>query len=473
MMTGWRLTDVCVIGGGPAGSTVAHRLTAFGYDVCLVERHASPQPHIGASLPSTVLPLLEVIGVRDRVEAADFLRPERIVVWWSEARPTVRAQPGPPGLHVDRRAFDRLLLDNAQAGGVRVLQPAQAKRPVQLSDGLWRIPVRHAGDTTEVLCPFVVDASGGGQVLGGRRSRMGAPLIALSAEWHGLDPGGMERRVEAGEQEWFWCAPLGPERWVVAVFTDPERLSAGRTAGVEASYRQLLEGFSLLGQHRSGRIAGPVRVCDASSRYSHEPVGPGFVRIGDAALTLDPLSSQGIQSAISSALQAAIVVNTLLKHPENARAAMAFYRDRQREKARQHARKAAAFYGERAAVCDRPFWRERAGSVEDVQSPVLEEADLEVGCRVRLSRKTTIEEVPVIRKDTVVSSRAIRHEALERPVAFLGEIDLVPLLLQVEPGQTAEAIVWAWSERLPVDQGWKILEWLWHRRIVVPICNSR
>ena len=70
-------------------------------------------------------------------------------------------------------------------------------------------------------------------------------------------------------------------------------------------------------ERRQGRIEGAVKACDASSRYAEEPVGPSFVKIGDAAFTLDPLSSQGVQSAIASALQASIVVNTFAKYPAN------------------------------------------------------------------------------------------------------------------------------------------------------------
>jgi flavin-dependent dehydrogenase len=378
MAAGERITsDVCVIGGGPSGSTIAHRLAAFGHDVCLVERHAFPRPHIAASLPVSILPLLECIGVRDRVESAGFLRPERIIVWWSEAVATVRAQPGPPGFHVDRGAFDRLLLQNAEANGVRVLQPARAMQPVRLSSGRWKIPLQHQGDLKEVISRFVVDASGGRNLLGARRNRVSAPLLALYAQWEGLQDGETEGRVEAGEQEWFWYAPLGCERSVAAVFIDPQRLTAKPKESIESTYKRLLARFRLLRGRPFSRIRGGVKACDASSRYAEEPVGPGFVRIGDAAFTLDPLSSQGVQSAIASALQATIIVNTLAKYPANSEAAMTFYRDRQKEKVQQHARKTALFYRERAAVCDQPFWRQRAVFAGDAKEMLFEEKNLE------------------------------------------------------------------------------------------------
>jgi hypothetical protein len=354
-----------------------------------------------------------------------------------------------------------------------VLQPAQAMPPVRLSSGQWSISLRHQGNLKEIISRFVVDASGGRNLLGARRHRVSAPLLALYAQWRGVDDGEREGRVEAGEQEWFWYAPLGRGRSVAAVFIDPKRLSSTHRESIESIYEQLLRQFRLFPERQCGRIEGEVKACDASSRYAEEPVGPGFVRIGDAACTLDPLSSQGVQAAIASALQAAIIVNTLVKYPANSEAAIAFYRDRQKEKVQQHARKTALFYRERAAICDQPFWQQRGVFVGDAKKPLFEEEDLEATCRIQLSNMTTIESTPVIQGDTVVATLAVRHETLERPVAFLGEVDLVPLLRQIRSGQTAEAIVQTWSERLSVELSWKIMRWLWYQRIVVPISTDQ
>lgn len=461
-------SDVCVIGGGPAGSSVARRLAALGHEVCLVERCARPRPHLAASLPSSILPLLEVLGVRDRVEAAGYPRPARIVVWWADASPTLRTLPGPPGFHVERGSFDRLLLRHAEACGVRVFQPAQAMRPERMNDGRWRVPLRHRGILKEVVSRFVVDAAGGRSPLGGRRRRVSAPLLALCAQFKGVGGRGVEGRVEAGESEWFWYAPLGGGRAVAAVFVDPKRISLVRREGVGPAFERLLGQFRLCGESLRGEIEGAVEACDASSRYAEEPAGDGFIRVGDASFSPDPLSSQGILSAVASALQAAAVLNTWARRPANADAATRFYRERQRERVLQHSRKAAAFYAERDAVCDRPFWRERAASDADEQPARLEEAGLDPACRIRLSGALAVESVPVLQGDLVETAPAVIHDNLARPVAFLGEEAVVPLLRQVRPGQTPEAVVRTWSERLPAELGWEIMHWLWRHRIVVP-----
>ena len=82
-----------------------------------------------------------------------------------------------------------------------------------------------------------------------------------------------------------------------------------------------------------------------------------------------------------------------------------------------------------------------------------------------------IESTPVIQGDAVVSKLAVNHETLGRPVAFVGGVDIVPLLNQIRYGQTAEAIVTTWTRELSIENGLEIMLWLSSRRIVVPICN--
>jgi flavin-dependent dehydrogenase len=463
--------DVCVIGGGPAGSTIAHQLASFGHAVCLVEREAFPEARSGASLPSSILPLLEVIGVRERIERAGFLRPEHIVVWWADPHPSVRSLPGPPGFHVGRSQFDEILLQNAAAVGVAVLRPAQAMHPQRLRSGGWQIPVRQAGEQKEIFVSFVVDATGSRGLLPGRRIRYSAPLLSLFARWHAPDRKEVAGRVEAGENEWLWYAPIDGKKSVAAVFTEPKRLSGTSRANIASVYFDLLRRFRLFREVEAGRIDGEVKACDASSRHAEQAAGLDFVRVGDAHLTLDPLSSQGVQSAVASGIQAAVVINTLARYPSDANDAIAFYRARQMEKISQFGRKTAALYQERAIVCDRPFWRQRAQFIDAPAAPPLETRRLDSICKIQLSKLAVIESMPTMQGDRISSTWVLRHEALERPVAFLDGVELVPLLRQIRFGQTADSIVRAWSERMSVDLGWKVLRWLWHRKIVVPVTD--
>lgn len=61
--------DVLVIGGGPAGTTIAPLLTEKGYRVVLLEKARHPRFHIGESLLPANMPLFERMGIADQVKA--------------------------------------------------------------------------------------------------------------------------------------------------------------------------------------------------------------------------------------------------------------------------------------------------------------------------------------------------------------------------------------------------------------------
>lgn len=464
-------TDICVVGGGPAGSTVAHRLAQLDYDVCLVEREAFPRPRVGESLPAGILPLLDVLGVRERVECAGFLRPRAALVRWAEPSVQQRIQPGPPGLQVDRGRFDALLLDAAGEAGVRVLQPATAGRPQSDDDGKLTIPVRVAGTYATLSARYIVDATGRGGFVPGKRIRASVPTLALYGYWRDTGISGSETRVEAGHREWFWCAPLAGGTVAAAVFVDPKRVASETAGDIEALYRDLLVDSELIRGCLDGELISAVSACDASCVHAAEPVGDRFIRVGDACLAMDPLSSQGVQSAIGSGLQAAVVVNTLLARSENAKLAMTFYRDRQSEKATRHCETSARFYGEKAAISNQSFWRKRAvhatgGLPVSKSNPATEPP---AGDRlVGLSGATRLADVPSIDGDFVVSLPGITHPALDRPMTFLGNAPIKPFIDAIAPKMAADDVIRAWSRHVSPGEATEMMSWMWSRQIIVP-----
>jgi 2-polyprenyl-6-methoxyphenol hydroxylase-like FAD-dependent oxidoreductase len=78
--------DVAVLGGGPAGAAAARLLASRGHRVALVTR-APARPALAESLPPSVGKLLDRIGVRGAVDAADFVRATGNTVWWGAMNP--------------------------------------------------------------------------------------------------------------------------------------------------------------------------------------------------------------------------------------------------------------------------------------------------------------------------------------------------------------------------------------------------
>src|SRR2546427_9009107 len=114
-----RMPEVVVIGGGPAGSVAATVLADAGHRVLVLEKERFPRYHIGESLLSATLPILEALGVLPAIEQAGFIRkPGGTFIWGSQGEPWsffFREDPGGRGhaFQVLRSEFDHLLLRHA------------------------------------------------------------------------------------------------------------------------------------------------------------------------------------------------------------------------------------------------------------------------------------------------------------------------------------------------------------------------
>src|SRR5712671_3106668 len=125
-------TDVVVIGGGPAGSTVSTLLAQHGCGVLLFERDRFPRFHIGESLIPETYWVFERLKMLDKMRASPFVK--KFSVQFVSATGKVSA---PFYFHdnkphecsqtwqVIRSEFDTMMLDNAREQGVAVHQPAR------------------------------------------------------------------------------------------------------------------------------------------------------------------------------------------------------------------------------------------------------------------------------------------------------------------------------------------------------------
>ncbi len=129
--------DVIVIGGGPAGTTIASLLVEKGWSVCLLEKAHHPRFHIGESLLPMNMPILEKLGVLEKVAdigikkyAAEFnsevTAPEQDVFYFAKAV----NKNHPFAYQVRRSEFDEILFKNCQRQGV--CRPLKASPSIKL-----------------------------------------------------------------------------------------------------------------------------------------------------------------------------------------------------------------------------------------------------------------------------------------------------------------------------------------------------
>jgi flavin-dependent dehydrogenase len=459
--------EVCVVGGGPAGSTISAHLARLGHSVALIEARSFPRPHVGESLAPGIAPLLERAGVLAAVERSGALRAGPAVVRWGSRNETKPIPEGRDGFQVDRGVFDQILVAEARNAGVRVIQPARVFRRQSRGLNDWRVTaVSQSGEST-VRAAFVVDACGRTGLLPGRKRRLSAPTLALYAYWREIPLSSLQSYVEAGRDHWLWAAPLPGDCWNISVFASPRTVREG--GDHEATYRRLLDESTLLEVGSQARQVTPVQVCCASPRVDEEAIGNDWIKVGEAAFATDPLSSQGVQTAISQGFVAASVVHALLDRGGSAELGARFYADRIRASVAHHDRHAPELYEEHHQVCPTRFWAERsaAGSPRALRKiPPAELPGHESGLSLSLSPLTEITSVPVLLGDLIGSAQAVHHPNLDHPVAFLGGTPIEPLLAGLREPASVDSVLSRWSLLTSPSRASAALSWFWSRGIL-------
>jgi flavin-dependent dehydrogenase len=454
-----------VVGGGPAGSAAALRLARLGHDVCLLERKQFPRPHVGEALSGGVRAQLEFLGVAAEVERANFLRFASAELSWStdgfEHKPM-----NPKGFTVDRALFDQILLNAAQQAGVRTVQPAVARKAEQFPD-CWRIGAETNQESVSIRTQFVVDASGRAGFLPRWRIGTSPRTLALYGYWRGAGLPATPR-IEAGALQWYWGSPVPGGRFNAMVFLDRNMLRGGHATPLQ-HYRALIEASHLFAGADAAELESRVLSCDATSFEDRHCFGDGFLKIGEAAFTIDPLSSSGVQAAIQSALAASIVVHTVLSKSAATPVAQSFYTQHVRHAAAQHAAWAAQNYREHRRYSEEVFWRRRMEAKEASDAPA--ESGVSRHCwrkddRVAISPGVKIQNVPCVVGDFVELRPAVSHRALSRPVAFICGLDLPAFLCKMPSPSTISDLEQVLSPVLPEQNIPRVLGWLFEHGLL-------
>jgi len=364
--------DVAIVGGGPAGSTVATLLARGGRRVVLFERERFPRYHIGESLLSATLPILAYVGVLDDVERHGFVKkPGGTFLWGSSAEPWTfwfREDPGgySHAFHVLRSEFDALLLRHAGKQGAEIVEEAHVDDVV--GEGPFRIHVRAAGKPVTVDARYVVDASGQQALLGRRENlREFNPFFKNLAIWsYFADAARMEGTLRdnilsaAHGEGWCWYIPLHDGTISVGAVVDAARWK--EQAGpdrVAETFRSLVDGCRPVARMlRGARQVAPVRVIRDYSYSSRAFFHGQAILAGDAACFIDPVFSTGVHLACLAGLLAADALEDAFAGRQSIDAALSRYDETYRRAFERYRRFVTFFYNHHADP-DSYFWQAR------------------------------------------------------------------------------------------------------------------
>ena len=348
--------DVVVAGAGPAGATAAARLARAGRRVLLADRSAAGNK-IGEALPGAAVRLLRALDLPAPVPGGAHAPIAGMLSAWGAPDFTATESLRDPygtAWRLDRLRFDDDLRQAALAAGATPW-PARLRDVADAGDGL-RLQfddgsVAHTG--------WLVDASGRSarpaRKLGAGR-RHNSRLIALyrigkcadfCANFHDS-----RTFIEASAEGWWYAARLPSGAVIAALHTDAAE--AARIKAKPQRWRALLAAT-----HRLGPLFAAVQftqtlpATDAGGAILSPFYGERWVACGDAAMSFDPISGQGIFAALHSGREAAAAVHAALG---GERALLGAYAQRMAEVWSIYRARRAALYASEQRWPDRPFW---------------------------------------------------------------------------------------------------------------------
>lgn len=305
--------DVIVIGGGPAGSTVATLLAQRGFSVLLLERERFPRFQIGESLLPYNNDLFERLGITSQLERGDFFPKygAEFITGDGGVGYTFRFDRNlSPEYHrsfqVKRADFDLLLLRNARAHGVDAREETQVTA-IDLSNGSEAAIETSNGESFHAR--FVVDASGHGAILGHRVGEksdvVSLKKVAVFAHYRGV---ARREGRDAGNtvivvlrDAWFWLIPITAELMSVGLVLDREHVRQCPLSPEELLERSIRDTPFLAERMTSAERVTQVYARKDFSYRMKRIVGPNHALIGDAAGFIDPIFSTGVFMAMKSA----------------------------------------------------------------------------------------------------------------------------------------------------------------------------
>ena len=340
--------DVLVIGAGPAGATMANRLADFGYRVVLIEKATFPRPHIGLSLTSGIHHWLKMLNIEKQVEQLHCKSALKSTVLWSSNAPLIKTYDKEnAGFHLNRGTFDALLVNECRRKGVNIIQPGLLKSLTQRQSGLWDATVLFENKEQQLSSTFIVEATGRKSIIKTKKIAYQPKLVATYAYWELKALKKDSSFIEAGQDYWFWGAPINDTHFVLCVFSDPSKVK--EATSVTEFYTKAISKSRFSTEILNNGTQGEITVCDATPYYDTTVISEHCIKIGDAAYTMDPISSQGVQKAIKSGVQGAIVVNSILKK-KNATVAINYYKNLIATEVKKNKRWSSEFYNEQSPI---------------------------------------------------------------------------------------------------------------------------
>lgn len=332
--------DVAIIGGGPAGSSMAGYLAKAGLKCVVFESENMPREHVGESLVPSSTRILRDLGFLPKMEASGF--PRKYGAAWTAASKSpvyshsfysmdfdgLRAGSGVDirfeerekdtgqkyTWHVDRGRFDLMLLQHANELGAEVYQGVKVSGvDFDADPGFASVKYSIGKKEMSTSCRIAVDASGRKTLIGNQMKwKVKDPLFdqyAIHSWFEGYDRTAMAYKEGMNNyifihflpmtNTWVWQIPITETVTSVGVVTQKRNFAAKKEDREQFFWNALKTRPEF---HEALSKAKRLRPFKDEGDYSYamkQIVGDRLMMIGDAARFVDPIFSTGVSIALT------------------------------------------------------------------------------------------------------------------------------------------------------------------------------
>lgn len=361
--------SIGIIGGGPAGIAAAIKLKLYGFKVVLLNASKSNQITVGEHLAAEAFHELKKLNI-----------PETILNNYSIPCTEVQNAWGNTEIHhnesifnpfgesyiLSRPNFDNALLKHCEKIGVTVFLESRVSKIIK-NETNWTLFF----NKENIEVDFVIDASGRTSKFNfgvvEQKKKKKDTLVGVTKHLINKQVGKVCKShllVESTSNGWWYTVEVATGETVSTFMTDPKILTTSGVSHSEFWKEQLNDSIHTKARLNLKQVPDGVYIQSAHSQIASQIYGEGWLKVGDAAQSFDPLSSAGIIKGFKMGQTAAEALFNFIKGNTNA---LQVYESDIKQQYKDYLIKREAYYRQEKRWIYKPFWYERTLLVKEIK----------------------------------------------------------------------------------------------------------
>lgn len=361
--------DVIIVGAGVAGCATALALKKRNkaLSIAIIERSETIENpfKIGETLPPQASKQFQNLNIWEAFLACNFSSSYGTSSLWGSNELYTNEYIFSPygyGWNLDRNRFDQFMMQQAKQQDVAFYFNTSCVA-ASLRDAQWELQLEAAFNKFTMSARFVVDASGkkaAFSTLQGAKKIKSDKQVGIYRFYDVNQANETKIKegilVETTANGWWYSATLPNHKLVLGYMTDAD-LATDLKIKSEVNFDTLLQATKITGEriHPLQTKTSPFLVA-AQTQHLTASVGEGWLAVGDAASSYDPISSLGIYKSLVMSQWASFAIIDSLK---NEASGLKKYDYLVKQDFQQYAEKRLGYYQQEKRFSEAVFWKRR------------------------------------------------------------------------------------------------------------------